>query len=201
MAGIRGVGDWIGKRFEIFDVFEGGMSIVYVVHDHLKKSGVAVVALKTLRDELIGNRIRRSRFATECRLWVQLGHHPNIVQLIDSGRAADGSLYTVFSFAPGDTLADLLARLRAVARGLKVRPWVKTSLAPGSKVVTGYLDRAGLTPYLDQLGFNLTGYGCTTCIGNSGPLPAHVGREAGKSVSILLIAAIDPEQVSSDRVL
>src|ERR671934_818978 len=66
--------------------------------------------------------------------------------------------------------AGLLAR-NAVARGLTSQPWVKTSLAPGSKVVTEYLDRAGLTEPLEQLGFNLVGYGCTTCIGNSGPLP------------------------------
>ncbi len=65
--------------------------------------------------------------------------------------------------------AGLLAR-RAVERGLRRKPWVKSSLAPGSKVVTEYLTQAGLTPYLDELGFNLVGYGCTTCIGNSGPL-------------------------------
>ncbi len=65
--------------------------------------------------------------------------------------------------------AGLLAK-KAVEAGITVRPWVKTSLAPGSRVVTDYLDRAGLTPYLDKLGFGLVGYGCTTCIGNSGPL-------------------------------
>jgi aconitate hydratase len=69
--------------------------------------------------------------------------------------------------------AGLLAR-NAVQRGLRVKPWVKTSLAPGSKVVTEYLERAGLTEYLDELGFNLVGYGCTTCIGNSGPLPEEI---------------------------
>jgi aconitate hydratase len=69
--------------------------------------------------------------------------------------------------------AGLLAR-NAVKRGLDVKPWVKTSLAPGSTVVTDYLERAGLTEYLDQLKFNLVGYGCTTCIGNSGPLPAQI---------------------------
>ena len=69
--------------------------------------------------------------------------------------------------------AGLLAK-KAVERGLATKPWVKTSLAPGSKVVTDYLDKAGLTPYLDTLGFNLVGYGCTTCIGNSGPLPEDV---------------------------
>ncbi|HEX3064618.1 MAG TPA: aconitate hydratase AcnA, partial [Dongiaceae bacterium] len=66
--------------------------------------------------------------------------------------------------------AGLIAR-NAVKRGLKVKPWVKTSLAPGSQVVTDYLKKAGLQSYLDKLGFNLVGYGCTTCIGNSGPLP------------------------------
>jgi aconitate hydratase len=69
--------------------------------------------------------------------------------------------------------AGLLAK-RAVERGLTRKPWVKSSLAPGSKVVTEYLDAAGLTPYLNQLGFNLVGYGCTTCIGNSGPLPDEI---------------------------
>jgi aconitate hydratase len=71
--------------------------------------------------------------------------------------------------------AGLLAK-KAVKRDLQVPPWVKSSLAPGSRVVTNYLDKAGLTPYLDKLRFNLVGYGCTTCIGNSGPLPPDVAR-------------------------
>ena len=69
--------------------------------------------------------------------------------------------------------AALLAK-KAVERGLTRKPWVKTTLAPGSKVVMDYYERAGLTPYLDKLGFNLVGYGCTTCIGNSGPLPEEI---------------------------
>ncbi len=69
--------------------------------------------------------------------------------------------------------AGLLAR-NAVKAGLQRQPWVKASLAPGSKVVSDYLAKAGLTPYLDELGFNLVGYGCTTCIGNSGPLPEPI---------------------------
>jgi len=72
--------------------------------------------------------------------------------------------------------AGLLAR-KAVARGLRRQPWVKTSLAPGSKVVTEYLRKAGLLSYLEALGFHLVGYGCTTCIGNSGPLPDEVAAE------------------------
>jgi len=71
--------------------------------------------------------------------------------------------------------AGLMAK-RAVELGLTSKPWVKTSLAPGSRIVTDYYDRAGLTPYLDKLGFNLVGYGCTTCIGNSGPLIPEVAK-------------------------
>jgi aconitate hydratase len=79
--------------------------------------------------------------------------------------------------------AGLLAR-NAVNKGLKVKPWVKTSLAPGSKVVTDYFAAAGVTKYLDELGFNLVGYGCTTCIGNSGPVPEPIAHaiEDGKLV-------------------
>ncbi|MAO38826.1 MAG: aconitate hydratase AcnA [Pseudohongiella sp.] len=75
--------------------------------------------------------------------------------------------------------AGLLAR-NALEKGLAVKPWVKTSLAPGSKVVTHYLEKAGLQPALDQLGFNLVGYGCTTCIGNSGPLPPEIDEAIDK---------------------
>ena len=77
--------------------------------------------------------------------------------------------------------AGLLAR-NAVKKGLTVKPWVKTSLAPGSKVVTNYFRAAGVTEYLDKLGFQLVGYGCTTCIGNSGPLPDEIAQavESGK---------------------
>ncbi|MDQ2670676.1 MAG: aconitate hydratase AcnA [Gemmatimonadota bacterium] len=72
--------------------------------------------------------------------------------------------------------AGLLAK-KAVEKGLTRKPWVKTSLAPGSKVVTQYYEKAGLLPYLEQLGFNVVGYGCTTCIGNSGPLPPDIAEE------------------------
>ncbi len=84
--------------------------------------------------------------------------------------------------------AGLLAK-KAVELGLKTKPWVKTSLAPGSQVVTDYLEKAGLNKYLDELGFNLVGYGCTTCIGNSGPLPDNIVEAIEKeniyAVSIL----------------
>ncbi|HKJ47308.1 MAG TPA: aconitate hydratase AcnA [Balneolales bacterium] len=83
--------------------------------------------------------------------------------------------------------AGILAK-KAVEKGLKVPPYVKTSLAPGSRVVTDYLEEAGLTPYLDKLGFNLVGYGCTTCIGNSGPLPEPV--EAAVLDGDLIVAGV-----------
>jgi aconitate hydratase len=83
--------------------------------------------------------------------------------------------------------AGLLAK-KAVEKGLSSAPWVKTSLAPGSKVVTDYLLKAGLTPYLDQLGFNLVGYGCTTCIGNSGPLGEDVAHAVAEHD--MIVAAV-----------
>ncbi len=83
--------------------------------------------------------------------------------------------------------AGLVAK-KAVEKGLTVPPYVKTSLAPGSKVVTKYLEEAGLTPYLDQLRFNLVGYGCTTCIGNSGPIDADI--EAAVKENNLIVAAV-----------
>jgi aconitate hydratase len=85
--------------------------------------------------------------------------------------------------------AGLLAR-NAVKKGLKAKPWVKTSLAPGSKVVTDYLRQAGVQEYLDQLGFQLVGYGCTTCIGNSGPLPEPISQaiDSGKLVTAAVLS-------------
>jgi aconitate hydratase len=83
--------------------------------------------------------------------------------------------------------AGLLAK-KAVERGLSRKPWVKTTLAPGSKVVTDYYDKSGLTAYLDKLGFDLVGYGCTTCIGNSGPLPVEVS--AAVQANDLAVAAV-----------
>ncbi|MGI9197755.1 MAG: aconitate hydratase AcnA, partial [Candidatus Nanopelagicales bacterium] len=82
---------------------------------------------------------------------------------------------------PSVMVAAALVAKKAAELGLTRKPWVKTTLAPGSKVVTDYFDRAGLTPYLDKLGFDLVGYGCTTCIGNSGPLPTEVSEAVNSS--------------------
>src|ERR1700724_1899226 len=94
--------------------------------------------------------------------------------------------------------AGLLAK-KAVERGLSVKPWVKTSLAPGSKVVTDYLQAAGLTPYLEKLNFHLVGYGCTTCIGNSGPLPDAIGA-AIKDNNMVAVAVLSGNRNFEGRI-
>jgi aconitate hydratase len=94
--------------------------------------------------------------------------------------------------------AGLLAK-KAVERGLKSQPWVKTSLAPGSKVVTDYLNAAGVSEYLDKLGFNLVAYGCTTCIGNSGPLPDHIGA-AVKDNNLVAVSVLSGNRNFEGRV-
>ena len=90
--------------------------------------------------------------------------------------------------------AGLLAR-NAVANGLTRAPWVKTSLAPGSKVVTEYYERAGLTGDLEALGFNLVGYGCTTCIGNSGPLPDEISAAVNEGDLAVTLGALGQPQL------
>ena len=94
--------------------------------------------------------------------------------------------------------AGLLAK-KAVEKGLKTKPWVKTSLAPGSQVVTDYLAKAGLNTYLDDLGFNLVGYGCTTCIGNSGPLPDNIS-DAIKNENIYAVSVLSGNRNFEGRI-
>jgi aconitate hydratase len=94
--------------------------------------------------------------------------------------------------------AALLAK-KAVDKGLASKPWVKTSLAPGSKVVMDYFERAGLLPYLDKLGFNLVGYGCTTCIGNSGPLPQPIS-DAVNSADLAVAAVLSGNRNFEGRI-
>ena len=94
--------------------------------------------------------------------------------------------------------AGLLAK-KAVERGLRRKPWVKTSLAPGSRVVTDYYEKAGLTAYMDQLGFNLVGYGCTTCIGNSGPLIPEVS-EAVRANDLAVVSVLSGNRNFEGRI-
>jgi aconitate hydratase len=108
----------------------------------------------------------------EGKISYQLGHGAVVIAAITSCTNTSN---------PAVMLGAGLVARRAVERGLQVKPWVKTSLAPGSRVVTEYLKDSGLLPYLEALGFHLVGYGCTTCIGNSGPLPEHIAEAITKS--------------------
>jgi aconitate hydratase len=101
---------------------------------------------------------------------------------IDHGAVVIASITSCTNTSnPSVMLGAALLAKKAVEKGLTSKPWVKTTLAPGSQVVTDYYDRAELTPYLNKLGFNLVGYGCTTCIGNSGPLPEHVSAAVNEA--------------------
>jgi aconitate hydratase len=126
-----------------------------------------------------------------------LGETPRKTVVTDDGTAMelqDGSVVIAAITSctntsnPSVMLAAGLLAKKAVERGLKRQPWVKTSLAPGSKVVMDYYNDAGLMPYLEELGFNLVGFGCTTCIGNSGPLPEPVADAVQKEK--LVVAAV-----------
>jgi aconitate hydratase len=123
-----------------------------------------------------------------------LGAAQKSAQVASNGTIQDGAVVIAAITSCTNTsnpsvmvAAGLLAK-KAVERGLNVKPWVKTSLAPGSKVVMDYLNDAGLVPYLEKLRFNLVGYGCTTCIGNSGPLPDEVA--AAVQAEKLTVAAV-----------
>jgi aconitate hydratase len=114
---------------------------------------------------------------------------PPAVGQLDNGSVVIAAITSCTNTSnPGVMIGAGLLAKKAVERGLARQPWVKTSLAPGSKVVTEYLHKAGLDTYLDELGFNLVGYGCTTCIGNSGPLPDDVSAEI--DARNLVVAAV-----------
>jgi serine/threonine protein kinase len=151
MPGPWQVGDWIGDRFEIFEVHRGGMGIVYLVRDRLGTAGQETVALKTLYDEFLPDRVRCARFAAECRLWIRLGRHPHIVQAfaveeIDGKphivleRVTGGELRTRIGTGPVDPLRALrhgvefcLGMEHAIRQGLRCHRDIK----PGNLLVTG----------------------------------------------------------------
>jgi aconitate hydratase len=122
---------------------------------------------------------RSGRGATQTELAASLSHGSVVIAAITSCTNTSN---------PSVMMAAGLLAKKAVERGLKAQPYVKTSLAPGSKVVTRYLDEAGLTPFLEALGFFTVGYGCTTCIGNSGPLPEEIEKRVEKNN--LVVAAV-----------
>jgi aconitate hydratase len=119
---------------------------------------------------------------------IERASHPTTVTLdgaehtIDHGHVSIASITSCTNTSnPSVMMAAAMLAKNAVERGLTVAPWVKTSMAPGSKVVTGYYDKAGMWPYLEKLGFHLVGYGCTTCIGNSGPIIDEVARAVNEN--------------------
>ncbi len=142
------------------------------VSDHALQSS-ANTAVLTER-EMINNRPTPDRIgapdAEIAAAPLEIGHGDVLIAAITSCTNTSN---------PGVMLAAGLVAKKAVERGLRPKPYVKTSLAPGSRVVTEYLDKTGLQPYLDQLGFQTVGYGCTTCIGNSGPLDSHIDEAIG----------------------
>ena len=147
-------------------VNEGGHQTEFVAESNpgnakLESAGIEVVPKQKLKNGLKSVRIR-------------FGHSE--FQISDGSVVIAAITSCTNTSNPDVMLGAGLVAKKAVERGLRVKPWVKTSLAPGSKVVTAYLDKAGLTPYLDALGFHTVGYGCTTCIGNSGPLPLHINK-------------------------
>ena len=135
----------------------------------------------------------RSSFESAAELWAA-ARSETTATIANADTLGDGSVVIAAITSctntsnPAVLIAAGLVAKRAVERGLRSRPWVKTSLAPGSQVVTDYLRVAGLDAYLDALGFQLVGYGCTTCIGNSGPLPPAVADEV--SAKDLIVAAV-----------
>ena len=131
----------------------------------------------------------KDKFAEVLPTYASQGSKPTGVTMpdgtqfaIDNGAVVIASITSCTNTSNPQVMvgAALLAK-KAVERGLHAKPWVKTTLAPGSKVVTNYYERAGLTPYLDKLGFNLVGYGCVTCIGNSGPLPEPISKAVNEA--------------------
>ena len=132
----------------------------------------------------------KTAFETAIASYVVAGKEKNPITIdLESGQAQiDNGAVVIASITsctntsnPSVMLAAALLARKAVERGLKSKPWVKTTLAPGSKVVMDYYERAGLVPYLETLGFNLVGFGCTTCIGNSGPLIDAVSRAVNEN--------------------
>jgi len=135
----------------------------------------AKIGFQTLLPSMMAEKKGKPSAAASASSVAVLEAPPQIAEGLEHGAVVVAAITSCTNTSNPSVMigAGLLAK-KAVERGLTRRPWVKTSLAPGSKVVTDYLDKAGLSQYLDALGFNLVGYGCTTCIGNSGPLPEDV---------------------------
>ena len=141
------------------------------IEEYIQKTIKADNTLKTVGIEIESNQEKRDGLKS-VKIKVD-----NTEYLISDGSLVIAAITSCTNTSNPSVMigAGLIAR-KAVERGLNTKPWVKTSLAPGSKVVTEYLEKAHLLPYLESLGFHVVGYGCTTCIGNSGPLPVHINK-------------------------
>jgi aconitate hydratase len=140
----------------------------------------SVAGPKRPQDRSILSKARDSYYATFPALQPQKGGVATIssAETLTNGSIVIAAITSCTNTSnPNVMVAAGLVAKKAAAKGLKPKPWVKTSLAPGSRIVTAYLEESGLLPELDKLGFNVVGYGCTTCIGNSGPLPEEVSAE------------------------
>jgi aconitate hydratase len=179
-----------------------------------RRSLVELLAKSTARvspesiERFVGEGGNPKRIPTSMQKPEDLGHLTSVAEVqLEAERVAIGHGSVVIAAITSCTntsnpsvmiAAGLLAK-RAVEKGLTSRPWVKTSLAPGSKVVTEYLREAGLQEPLDRLGFNLVGYGCTTCIGNSGPLPDAIGK-AVKECDLVVAAVLSGNRNFEGRI-
>jgi aconitate hydratase A / 2-methylisocitrate dehydratase len=131
---------------------------------------------------------------------VQVTLEDGTVTAVDHGSVVIAAITSCTNTSnPSVMVGAALVAKKAVERGLSRKPWVKTTLAPGSKVVMDYYERAGLVPYLDKLGFNLVGYGCTTCIGNSGPLPPAIS-EAVNSANLAVVSVLSGNRNFEGRI-
>jgi aconitate hydratase len=135
-----------------------------------------------------GNGVAIARLEDEGGGGTAVAARPEVDKLSDGAVVIAAITSCTNTSNPAVMLGAGLVAKKAVELGLTRKPWVKTSLAPGSKVVTDYLQKSGLAPYLDQVGFNLVGYGCTTCIGNSGPLPDDVAADVAEHD--MIVAAV-----------
>ncbi len=179
-------------RVALPDVWD---SFVAAFREHLEEDAVDRLELERMEDE--GD---TDGLAIAAEPAGNVADAPAASNQLGHGSVAIASITSCTNTSnPSVMLAAGLLAKKAVEAGLQTRPWVKTSLAPGSRVVTDYLDRAGLTPYLEKLGFDLVGYGCTTCIGNSGPLPDDVTR-AVEEDDLVVVAVLSGNRNFEGRI-
>lgn len=147
-------------------VDEGGHPKEFVPHPHKDVETLEKIGIEVKKEQEVKNGLKSVRINT---------FHKDYS--ISDGSVVIAAITSCTNTSnPGVMIGAGLLAKKAIEKGLTTHPWVKTSLAPGSRVVTTYLEKSNLLPYLESLGFQVVGYGCTTCIGNSGPLPTHIAK-------------------------